>query len=216
MPSHTSESLVLRTYPYREGDLIVGFLTREQGKLRGVARRARRPKSPFGSGLERLSHVRMSYYQKETVELVKLDSCELIESQFGLLSGEQAYENGIALDFMTEVADLILPDHEPNERFFRLLLVVLAELRRAAGPVWKPILYYTLWAVRLQGFLPNLRVSDESHELAEQILTKPIAALPARAWDRTTARDLRRHLIRLIEEHAERRVLTAQALEAIQ
>jgi thiol-disulfide isomerase/thioredoxin len=54
---------VLRTYPYREADLIVSFFTRDLGKLRGVARRARRPKSPFGSGLERLSQVRMSYFR---------------------------------------------------------------------------------------------------------------------------------------------------------
>ena len=58
MPARVSETFVLRTYPFREADLIVSFFTRDQGKLRGVARRARKPKSPFGSGLERLSHVR--------------------------------------------------------------------------------------------------------------------------------------------------------------
>ena len=40
-----SETYVLRTYPFREADLIVSFFTRDQGKLRGVARRARKPKS---------------------------------------------------------------------------------------------------------------------------------------------------------------------------
>ena len=72
MPARVSESFVLRTYPFRESDLIVSFFTREQGKLRGVARRARRPKSSFGSGLERLSHVRMAYFQRENAELVNL------------------------------------------------------------------------------------------------------------------------------------------------
>ena len=57
MPARVSEAIVLRTYPFREADLVVSFLTRDQGKLRGVARRARRPKSGFGAGLERLSHV---------------------------------------------------------------------------------------------------------------------------------------------------------------
>ena len=50
MPARVSETFVLRTYPFREADLIVSFFTRDQGKMRGVARRARRPKSPFGSG----------------------------------------------------------------------------------------------------------------------------------------------------------------------
>ncbi|HXJ41101.1 MAG TPA: DNA repair protein RecO, partial [Bryobacteraceae bacterium] len=81
-----SEAIVLQTYPFKESDLVVSFLTRDQGKLRGVAKRARRPKSNFGSGLERLSQVKMSYFQRETRELVNLDSCELVRSQFGLLA----------------------------------------------------------------------------------------------------------------------------------
>src|ERR1041384_1236134 len=84
MPAQVSETFVLRTYPFRESDLIVSFFTRDLGKLRGVARRARRPKNTFGSGLERLSHIRMTYFQRENAELASLTSCELIESQFGM------------------------------------------------------------------------------------------------------------------------------------
>src|SRR5580704_586313 len=51
VPARVSEALVLRTYPLKEADLVVSFLTRDQGRLRGVAKRARRPKSAFGSGL---------------------------------------------------------------------------------------------------------------------------------------------------------------------
>src|ERR1044071_1793203 len=128
VPSRVSEALVLRTYPLREADLVVSFLTRDQGKLRGVARRARRPKGGFGAGLERLSHVRLKYYQRETRELVNLDSCELIRSQFSLVSD---YYAGVALDYFAEVADQLLPSAEPNEKFFRLLLAVLDYLRPA-------------------------------------------------------------------------------------
>src|SRR5215472_14956159 len=102
MPARESESFVLRTYPYREADLIVSFLTRDQGKLRGVARRARRPKNAFGSGLERLSHVRMSYFQREGGELVNLNGCDLIDSPFALQSD---YARSVALDFITEATE---------------------------------------------------------------------------------------------------------------
>ena len=132
VPARVSEALVLRTYPLKEADLVVSFLTRDQGKLRGVAKRARRPKSAFGAGLERLSHVRMAYFQRETRELVNLDSCELIRSQFGLVSD---YRAGVALDYFAEVTEQLLPSAEPNERFFRLLLAVLETLAagRSAG-----------------------------------------------------------------------------------
>src|SRR5438094_667922 len=100
VPARVSEALILRTYPLKEADLVVSFLTRDQGKLRGVARRARRPKGGFGAGLERLSHVRMAYFQRETRELVNLDSCELIRSQFALASD---YWSNVALDYFAEV-----------------------------------------------------------------------------------------------------------------
>jgi DNA repair protein RecO (recombination protein O) len=146
----------------KEADLVVSFLTRDQGKLRGVAKRARRPKSSFGAGLERLSHVRMAYFQRETRELVNLDSCELIRSQFGLASD---YWASVALDYFAEVAEQLLPSAEPSERFFRLLVAVLDFLQPAgearspdSSRVWRAVTYFSLWAVRLSGWLPELHV----------------------------------------------------------
>ena len=177
MPARVSEALVLRTYPFKEADLIVSFLTRDQGKLRGVAKRARRPKSTFGSGLERLSHVRMAYFQRESHELVNLDSCELIRSQFDLVT---SYQASVALDYFAEASELLLPSAEPGEKFFRLLVAVLESLRPPGGEgsrqaggstsgsstsssstssrVWRAVTYFSLWAVRLSGWLPELHV----------------------------------------------------------
>ncbi len=154
MPARESEALVLRTYPFRESSLIVSFIARDQGKLRGVARGARQLKNRFGSGLERLSHVRLFYFQRENRDLVSLDSCELIDSQFGVLTD---YSLGVALDFLAEVSEQLLPEHEPNDRYFRLLLLVLDHLREWGAPgLWPAVTYFSLWAVKLGGWLPDL------------------------------------------------------------
>lgn len=154
MPVRVSEAFVIQTYPLQESDLIVSFLARDMGKMRGVAKRARRPKSPFGAGLERLSRVRMSYFQKETRELVNLDGCELIQSQFGLVSD---YQSGVALDFLAEISEQLLPAAEPNEKFFRLLAAALEQMRSAKpGAVWLTTTYFALWSLRLSGLLPEL------------------------------------------------------------
>jgi DNA repair protein RecO (recombination protein O) len=166
VPARVSEALVIRTYPLKEADLVVSFLTRDQGKLRGVAKRARRPKSNFGAGLERLSHVRMAYFQRESRELVNLDSCELIRSQFGLIAD---YRASVALDYFAEVTEQMLPSAEPNEKYFRLLLAVLDYLQppakgqpgaatESSGRAWRAVTYFSLWAVRLSGWLPELHV----------------------------------------------------------
>jgi DNA repair protein RecO (recombination protein O) len=213
MPSRVSESLILRTYPFREADLVVSFLTRDLGKLRGVARRARRPKSSFGAGLERLSHVQAAYLQRETRELVSLDSCELIRSPFEL---QADYEVGVGLDYLAETAEQLLAPAEQSERFFRLLLSVLDYLHGArAGGLWAAMTYFTLWAVRLSGFLPALQAGSESLAIAEEMLRKPITELTPRTWTKGTASDLRRFLVRQTEAHIERRLVTAPMLEAL-
>jgi DNA repair protein RecO (recombination protein O) len=242
MPARVSETFVLRTYPFREADLIVSFFTRDQGKLRGVARRARKPKSPFGAGLERLSRVHMAYFERENRDLVNLSGCELIESPFALQSD---YTRGIALDYFAETAEHLLPPHEPNEKFFRLLAAALEYLagtgpaRRSdlagmppdpatsgsvvpanslgssGGDVWTAILYVSLWAVRLTGVFPEMRVSRESGEIAEEMFVKPLKGLAPRPWTKSTAADLRRLLIRAMEQHVERRFLTVPLLEAL-
>jgi DNA repair protein RecO (recombination protein O) len=213
MPARVSESFILRTYPYREADLVVSFLTRDQGKLRGVARRARRPKNDFGAGLERLTYVRAAYFQRENRELVNLDSSELIRSPFELQSD---YATGVGLDYLAELAEELSAPAEQNERFFRLLLAVLEYLQAArASGLWPAVTYFTLWAVRLSGFLPGLRVSPESLTIAEEMLKQPVAQLTPRVWTKQTASDLRRFLVRQIEEHIERKLVTVPILEAL-
>jgi len=219
MPARVSETYVLRTYPFRESDLIVNFFTRDQGKLRGVAYRARKPKSNFGSGLERLSLVNLTYSQKATRELVSLNSCDLLQSQFPLLSD---FEASVVLDYVAEVSDHLLPPEEPNERFFRLLATILDFMHeRSPGAIWAAVTYFSVWATRLSGLLPDFntygerQLSATSRELAAAMLRNHITSLPKLVWSRDTAIDLRRVLIRQMEEHVERRFHTPTLLEAL-
>ena len=52
------------------------------------------------------------------------------------------------------VSDHLLPPHEPNEKFFRLLIAMIEHLR-SGGELWSAVDYFTLWAVRLTGFFPE-------------------------------------------------------------
>jgi len=110
--------------------------------------------------------------------LVNLDSCELIRSQFDLVSD---YCSGLALDFLAEVSEQLLPAAEPNEKFFRLLVSMLDSLRAAslnetaAARAYRAVTYFALWAVRLAGWLPELHVClgcgsvlDDPHTHAER------------------------------------------------
>ena len=118
------------------------------------------------------------------------------------------------LEKILQRLEQILPPGEPNERFYRLLRAVLENLRQG-GTVWTSVTYFSLWAVRLAGILPELRVGQESESIAMEMLTTPIGELTPRPWTKATAADLRRFLVRQMEEHVERRLITAPALEAL-
>jgi DNA repair protein RecO (recombination protein O) len=153
----------------------------------------------------------MAYFLRENAELANLSSCELMESP---MSGETDYERSLALDYLTEVSEQLLPPHEPNEKFFRLLLAVVEHLREGGG-LWPVIDYFSLWAVRLTGVLPELRVNQQTAALVEEMFATPVSGLAARPWTKATLKPLRRSLITAMEQHSERRLLTVPLLEAI-
>lgn len=202
---------MLRTFPLKEADLIVSFFTRDHGKLRGVANRARKPKGGFGSSLERLSQVQIHYTSRENRELVRIDHCDLQHSQFEL---SRVYSTGVALDVMAEISEHLLPLAEVNEKYFRLMGRVLEFMRlRGESGVWQAVTYFEVWAVRLSGFLPEVQLSAESAGILSEILKTGVEKMPEREWTQQTARDLRRAMVRLIEAHIERRLLAAPMLE---
>src|SRR5271166_3807238 len=107
-----SEAIVLRTYPLREADLLVTFFTRAEGKVRGVARSAKKSKRRFGGALEPLTYVRAFYDVRERQELARLDSCEVLESP---MASEVSYARAVALGHIAELLDELRSEEHTSE-----------------------------------------------------------------------------------------------------
>ncbi|HEY6306002.1 MAG TPA: DNA repair protein RecO [Candidatus Angelobacter sp.] len=240
-----SEALILRTYPFHEADLLVTFFTRAEGKVRGVAKSAKRSKRRFGGALEPLTYVVAHWEEKEKQELARLDSCEVIASP---LATEVTYPRVVALSYVAEVIDQLLPEREPSDDVFRLALSVVRHLQ--ADSLWMPLTYFDLWIVRLIGLLPDLshcascgatlngsrayfhaladglicardkrlassEMSAESRELAAQMFRTPLEGFSGPPWPRQRAADLRKFLAQRIQRHIEKKLVTAAMLERI-
>src|SRR6202165_522163 len=149
MPLKESEAIVLRTFPLGEGDRLVSFLDRQVGRVRGVARGARLPKSRFGSTLEVLAYIRIWYFERETRELVRINQCELIES---FMDVQRDYSSAIGLALVSEITDSVLGEREAADAQFRLILLT-ARAIRACGPSQVVLAYFCLWTARLGGWL---------------------------------------------------------------
>lgn len=243
MAVRESEAIVLRSYPLREADLLVTFFTRAEGKVRGVARSAKKSKRRFGGALEPLTYVRAFYDVRERQELARLDSCEVLESP---MSSEVSFPRAVALGHIAELLDELLPDREANDAIFRLTLSVLHTL---TGPgIWMPITYFDLWLTRLVGFLPELtecvvcgrnlngsrayfhaladglmcpddkrlassEISIESRTLAAHMFRAPVDSFEEMPWPKSQAADLRKFLIQILQRHIEKKLVTAAMLE---
>ncbi len=151
MIAHQVEAVVLRTWPIHEADQIVSLFTRDFGKIKGVAKAAAKSRRRFGGALEPMTHVRAHYAEKPSQELVRLDSFEILHSP---LAEPVDYGRATALAFFAEVLEQTLPDHDPHDLVFRLLLSVLEQTR--VDCIWMPVTYFALWVTRLMGWLPDL------------------------------------------------------------
>jgi DNA repair protein RecO (recombination protein O) len=171
MPLHESEAIVLQSYPLGEADRIVSFFSRAMGRMRGVAPGARRPKSRFGSTLERLSHIRIWFFEREARELVRINQAELLET---FLDAFSDYPSGIALSLITEITEAVLPDREPSDPNFRLLLLAAQTIKRTKKPEL-PLAYFVLWTVKLGGWLPSLEACARCGRALSADAAKPEA-----------------------------------------
>ncbi len=151
MPLHASDAFILGTYPLRERDRIVSFLTRDTGKKRGVARGSRGPKSAFGGALEPMTEVRVLYFEKEGQELVSLNSADVVRSSFPLSND---LDRALLLSALAESLQTFVSDSDPAEPFYRLARHVLDALF-AGAPADLVAAYFDVWILKLSGLFPS-------------------------------------------------------------
>jgi DNA repair protein RecO (recombination protein O) len=156
----TSEAVVLRTWPVHEADLIVSFFTRDYGRMRGVAKAALKSRKRFGGALEPMTLARAWFAERPRQELVRLDQLEIVRSP---LSAPVDHTRMAVLSFYAEVLDEALPERDPQDAVFRLLVSVLEQTAAVqpetgesqATQPWMAFTYFSLWMTRLMGLLPD-------------------------------------------------------------
>ena len=155
---HHGEAIVLRTWPFHEADLLVSLFTRDQGRVKGVARHAMKSRKRFGGALEPATQVLAHYTERPGQELVRLDSFEILWSP---LRGEIDALRLAGLQLVVEVLEEAMPELAADDNIFRLAVTVLQGLGiREQGlgmsGIWLPITYFCLWMNRLMGWMPEL------------------------------------------------------------
>lgn len=141
--------VVLRTYKLRESDRIVVIHTRENGKVRAVAKGVRKTRSRFGARLEPMSHVRLLLYRGRELDIVS--QAESVASLAPMLASLDRMSQGMAA---VEAVDQLSLEREPDPQLYRMLVGVLTTIAERPSPLNVPAFYLKLLAA--QGVRPVL------------------------------------------------------------
>jgi DNA repair protein RecO (recombination protein O) len=148
MALYRDHGIVLRTYKLGEADRIVSFITRDHGKVRGVAKGVRKTGSRFGAKLEPTAHLSMQLYEGRG-ELDTVTQVETVD-RFPAIRGD--YERYGHATVLLEAVDQFSREREPDPRLYQMLLGGLRTLEAGDGPLLVAAFLWKLLAY--EGFSP--------------------------------------------------------------
>ena len=173
MSSEKATAIVLRVVEFSEPSSVVTLLTREFGKIRALAKGARRPKGPFESALDLLGLCRIVFLRKSSDALDLLTEAKL-ERLFRPPGGELS--NLYAAYYVAELLNELTDDYDPHPELFDAAEQTLAALG-ASSPVAPLLLRFELTALGVLGHMPSLRTCVECGAAVEAVGRVPFSQL---------------------------------------
>jgi DNA repair protein RecO (recombination protein O) len=153
MAIHRSECYVLRKIPLRETSWIVTFLTPDHGKLKGIVKGARQPKSKWSHTFEPFTRAEIVYYEKlrSHLHLITDSSVislhEKIRRELWLLS---------YASYLCELVDLLLEEHEAQTEVFALFDETLSALESGELQAHLAVRAFEWKLLKQLGLMPRL------------------------------------------------------------
>ena len=148
--SYRCEALTLRKTPMGEADMMVTLYTREWGKLRVMAKGARRSTSKLVGHLEPLTRVKLSLAQGRSLDLIT--QAQMMGNFDRLKNDLAAITKGL---YVAELLDGFGAESNPNEPLYHLAVETLESIGQNPGSEW-PLRFFELQLLRVSGLMPEL------------------------------------------------------------
>ncbi len=150
--SQRVEAIVLRHTNWGEADRLISLFTRESGKVRAVAKGARKPRSRKAGHLEPFTRVSLLLAQGRDLPIIT--QAEALDT--GLNLHTDLVRLGLAA-YVIELLDRFTYEEGENAPLYRLLAETLQRIDTLADPA--PVVrYYEVRLLDLVGFRPQLFV----------------------------------------------------------
>ena len=118
MTIHISPAIIMRIKEFGESDLLVTFFTSDRGKLKGVAKGARRSRRRFANCLDLFCLATLEYETKRKGDLHFLHSGKLID---GFLGVRHDFSSLSLASYMIELTEILFPLGVADNKMFELL-----------------------------------------------------------------------------------------------
>ena len=127
----TSAAVVIGTFPLGESDRVVTFFSREFGRVRGVAKAARRIRSRFGGALELFTLGQLVFFDTGRSELVRIDHFD-VTHPFARL--RESLESIGEAAWVVEVVGRTTGERDRQPALYGLLVRALRAMEVSARP----------------------------------------------------------------------------------
>ena len=147
-----TEAIVLSSMDYGESDKIVTLYTLEFGKIKGIAKGAKRSRKRFVNNLEPFSYIRLLFFQKQGRDLVMLEQADIIKRFDSLfLEIDRIAFGSYCLELLNEMT----PEGQKNQKAFELLLKSLIMLDKGAN-IRTIVMFFEMKLLSILGYHPHL------------------------------------------------------------
>lgn len=148
----TALAVVLSSIDYGESDKIVTFYTLEFGKIKGIAKGAKRSRKRFVNNLEPFSYIRLLFFQKQGRDLMMIEQADVIRRFDSLLLEIDRIAFGsCCLELLNEMT----PEGQKNQKAFELLLKSLIMLDKGAN-IRTIMVLFEMKLLSILGYHPHL------------------------------------------------------------
>ena len=115
---YKTDGIVLRSLAYGESDLIMTFFTDGFGKLKGIAKGARRSKKRFVNALDLFSRSDIVFSRKNTEGLALIEACDVKEHYSGI---RESLDGTLVATYFVDLVDQFSSEGKMDAALFKEL-----------------------------------------------------------------------------------------------
>ena len=183
MPLVKTTAITLKSRKWGEADRIVTLYAKQLGKIRAVARGARRLKSRLGAALEPLTLSELNLFEKSGDSLYRVSQVDLVEP---FIRFREDLTLMAAAARMANVVGAVTPDGDPDPELFNTLEQGLRSMVTSDDPAFTALLFQ-IRLLGLTGFRPQ---TDQCAACGKTRVIQGTAVFPC--FRRTCLYNLRR------------------------